>query len=108
MNNPLLERLKGMFQIAALQAWYLEKADLSILKGVYLSKPPKIGSHSDKVFFAGGDAVRKPFFESFWNSGAPLIGEEGAAGWLHWAVNNIAKDQHIDLLHVEGRPAASS
>lgn len=30
--------------------------------------------------------MRKPLFERFWNSGAPLIGEDGCSGWQEWAI----------------------
>jgi hypothetical protein len=41
----------------------------------------------------GGDKVRKPLFEEYWHSGAPLSGEEGASGWQAWAVSRQSSKQ---------------
>lgn len=46
--------------------------------------------------------MRQPLFEGFWKSGAPLIGEQGATGWLNWAKANHDRSQQIDLLEVQG------
>ena len=46
---------------------------------------------------AAGDSVRKPLFEQFWGSGAPLIGEEGGTGWQDWAISQQALQQQPPL-----------
>ena len=39
-------------------------------------------------FVSGGDHVRLPLFETYWKSGAALIGEEGCQGWQAWALSH--------------------
>ena len=46
---------------------------------------------------AAGDSVRKPLFEQFWGSGAPIIGEAGGTGWQDWAISQQALQQRPPL-----------
>ncbi len=46
--------------------------------------------------------MRKPLFEEFWRSGAPLIGEEGSSGWSVWKSQHPAVVPQTELLPVQG------
>ena len=36
------------------------------------------------VIVSGGEEAKADAFRAFWESGAPLVGDEGAKGWSHW------------------------
>ena len=36
------------------------------------------------VIVSGGEEAKAEAFRTFWESGAPLVGDEGAKGWSHW------------------------
>ena len=33
---------------------------------------------------SGGEAAKSETFRAFWETGAPLVGDEGAQGWADW------------------------
>lgn len=78
----------------------------------YIKGSERILSSSNKklgfmfVNHTGGDAVRKPLFEEFWRSGAPLIGEERSGGWAEWSLQHQKAVQEIKLLPVQGTSQA--
>ena len=80
-----VEEARVGFVLQTIQAWlqagYTERAVAGIqavLEFAFFSPPfpPTLGLT---------EAGRLREFREFWESGAPRIGEEGAAGWASWA-----------------------
>lgn len=36
------------------------------------------------MHIAGGEEAKAEAFKAFWQTGAPLVGDEGATGWATW------------------------